>query len=140
MNVLGLRNLASPGLLPVKKAYIEFGLENLIPPHSKSALTNIRTIPGPTGADPTINTILDFKLRLPRESRYAPSLSCRVFDKIFTGFDGQMIGSFSIPIGQIMDDQRKFKFTILKQMELLIMDLKRILVDAQPVEYSPQLG
>jgi hypothetical protein len=32
INVLGLRKLQSPGLLPVKKAFIEFGLNSLIPP------------------------------------------------------------------------------------------------------------
>ena len=32
INVLGLRGLASPGLLEVKKAYIKFMLRSLVPP------------------------------------------------------------------------------------------------------------
>jgi hypothetical protein len=32
INVLGLRGLASPGLLQVKKAYIKFMLRSLVPP------------------------------------------------------------------------------------------------------------
>ena len=32
LNVLGLRNLESSGLLPVKKAYIDFLLKSMVPP------------------------------------------------------------------------------------------------------------
>ena len=40
-NVLGLRNLASPGLLPVKKAYIDFLLKSMVPPMAATALSSI---------------------------------------------------------------------------------------------------
>ena len=43
MNVLGLRGLVSPGLLPVKKAYIEFMLKSMVPPVAASALETVRT-------------------------------------------------------------------------------------------------
>jgi hypothetical protein len=29
-------------------------------------------------------------------------MACRVYDKIFTGFEGQLIGVFTIPVGDIM--------------------------------------
>jgi len=32
INVLGLRNLASPGILPIKKATVEFRVQSLVPP------------------------------------------------------------------------------------------------------------
>lgn len=38
LNVLGLRGLVSPGLLPVKKAYIDFLLSSMVPPIAASAL------------------------------------------------------------------------------------------------------
>ena len=38
INVLGLRSLSSPGLLPVKKAYIRFLLKSLVPPIAASNL------------------------------------------------------------------------------------------------------
>lgn len=38
LNVLGLRNLSSPGLLPVKKAYIDFLLKSMVPPMAATAL------------------------------------------------------------------------------------------------------
>ena len=43
LNVLGLRGLVSPGLLPVKKAYIEFMLKSMVPPVAASALETVRT-------------------------------------------------------------------------------------------------
>lgn len=46
MLVLGLRNLQSPGLLPVKKAYINFNLKSLMPPGPvQVSLKNIETSP-----------------------------------------------------------------------------------------------
>jgi len=34
MLILGLRHLQSPGILPVKKAFIQFQLKSLVPPNS----------------------------------------------------------------------------------------------------------
>ena len=42
MLILGLRNLQSPGILPVKKAFINFNIKSLVPPNS-SAVQNIQT-------------------------------------------------------------------------------------------------
>ena len=104
MNVLGLRGLVSPGLLPVKKAYIDFMLKSMVPPIAASALSTISTQPGPTGENPTINQVISFSVPMPVDPLYAPSMACRVLDKVFKGFSGQLIGSFSIPVGQIMID------------------------------------
>ena len=41
LNVLGLRGLLSPGLLPVKKAYIDFLLKSMVPPVAASALQSV---------------------------------------------------------------------------------------------------
>ena len=41
---------------------------------------------------------------MPLNDLYAPSMACRVYDKVFKGFSGQLIGVFTIPIGQIMRD------------------------------------
>ena len=102
MNVLGLRSLASPGLLPVKKAYIDFLLKSMVPPIAASALEMISTIPGPTGPNPTINSVISFDVPMPVNHLYAPSMSCRVYDKVFKGLSGQLIGVFVIPVGCIM--------------------------------------
>ena len=42
MLVLGLRALQSPGILPVKKAFIQFNIKSLVPPNA-SAISNIKT-------------------------------------------------------------------------------------------------
>ena len=102
INVLGLRSLASPGLLQVKKAYIKFMLKSLVPPIAASNVETVETVPGPAGPDPTINTVVSFNMLLPVKDLYAPSMACRVFDKIFKGYDGALVGTFSIPIGEIM--------------------------------------
>jgi hypothetical protein len=39
--VLGLRDLISSGLLPVKKAYVKFNLKSLLPPAQAKAVENI---------------------------------------------------------------------------------------------------
>ena len=43
INILGLRDLQSVGILPVKKAYIVFNLKSLVPPDDGTALENIKT-------------------------------------------------------------------------------------------------
>ena len=45
INVLGLRNLASFGLMPIKKPFIKFNLRSLLPPEKAQAVTNIQTQP-----------------------------------------------------------------------------------------------
>ena len=42
--ILGLRNLESPGILPVKKPYIKFNIKSLIPPKGP-AISNVTTTP-----------------------------------------------------------------------------------------------
>jgi len=58
MNILGLRNLQSPGILPVKKAFINFNLKSLVPPNLGTNLQNLKTEPKNPGPDPTINTLM----------------------------------------------------------------------------------
>lgn len=103
INVLGLRGLQSAGILPVKKAYIEFMLNSIIPPGKLSySVENKFTLPGPTGPNPTINTVVSFKVVMPIDEIYSPCITCRVFDKIFKGLSGNLIGQFNIPLGLIL--------------------------------------
>lgn len=43
INILGLRDLQSVGILPVKKAFIVFNLKSLVPPDEGTALENVKT-------------------------------------------------------------------------------------------------
>lgn len=124
INVLGLRSLVSSGLLPVKKAYVQFGLKTLVPPLVGATIEDIMTTPGPSGPDPTINTIVSFRMLLPEDPQFSPSMACRVFDKIFKGFDGQLIGVFTIPIGEIMHEQRSRNLLLRSKLKNLIEELQ----------------
>lgn len=43
INVLGLRDLESAGLVPVKKPFVKFNLKSLLPPSLGGSVTNIKT-------------------------------------------------------------------------------------------------
>ena len=137
LNVLGLRGLISPGLLPVKKAYIEFMTHSLVPPLAASALSSIQTQTGPTGPNPTLNEVISFSVPLPIEHLYAPSMACRVFDKVFKGFSGQLIGTFTIPIGEIMVAQREDYDKNCQMLDKLIKDLEDVIEGKVVLDYEP---
>jgi hypothetical protein len=77
LNILGLRELQSGGILPVKKPFIKFNLKSLLPPDAGSLIENIRTQPQATGANPNINTTIRFSMRLPKEELYCPRLAVK---------------------------------------------------------------
>lgn len=61
IKVLGLRNLKSLGLLPVKRPFIKFDINGMKPKELKQALAekkSIQTQPKETGSDPNISTII----------------------------------------------------------------------------------
>ena len=77
-------------------------MKSLVPPNCSQAIENIKTQPGPAGADPTINTVMKFCIPLPTDPLYCPRLSCSVFDNIFKTFMQPLLGVFTIPVGEIM--------------------------------------
>lgn len=98
-----MRNLASPGILPVKKAFTKFNIKSLVPPNGP-ALKNIQTQPIAPGSNPTLNTTMKFNIPLPTDPLYCPKLGCAVYDYIYKGWNQPMIGVFTLPIGQLMLD------------------------------------
>jgi hypothetical protein len=104
--ILGLRNLQSPGILPVKKAFINFNIKSLVSADGP-ALKNIQTEPKNPGSNPTLNTTLKFSIPLPTNELYCPRLGCTVFDYIFKGWNQPIIGTFVLPIGELMRDLKK---------------------------------
>ena len=64
--ILGLRDLQSPGILPVKKAFIMFDVKSLVPPGGP-AVKNIKTNPCSPGPNPTLNTTMKFSIPLPTD-------------------------------------------------------------------------
>jgi len=140
INILGLRNLQSVGLLPVKKAFISFNLKSLIPPNDKQALENIKTQPGPLGPNPTINTAIQFNMPLPTDELFCPRLGCSVYDNIFKGFMQPLIGTFTIPVGDVLRGKREKRDKELSNLDFIIDQLEKIMKDQAPVSYSIQGG
>jgi hypothetical protein len=101
LNILGLREIESFGLLPVKKPFINFNIRSLMPPEKALAVTNVETEPSDIGPNPNINTTIKFVVELPKEKIYCPSLACNVYDYLYKGFSQPLLGTFSIPIGDI---------------------------------------
>lgn len=129
INVLGLRSLESPGILPIRKAFIKFVLRSLLPPSRAHAIENIQTQPSATGSDPTISTVIKFSIFLPSDPLYCPSLTCGVYDYIFKGVSQPLVGNFVIPIGDLQhlqDDlfekENDTTLKIIKRLERLIAD------------------
>ena len=67
INVLGLRELESFGLMPIKKPVVKFRIKSLLPPEKAQAQTNRTTDPKANGPNPNINTMLTFNVELPVE-------------------------------------------------------------------------
>ena len=86
MLILGLRNLQSPGILPVKKAFIHFKSKSIVPPGTAS-ISDVFTNPTSPGPNPTINTTIKIKIPLPLDPLYCPNLTCVVYDQIFKGWN-----------------------------------------------------
>ena len=120
MNVLGMRGLQSPGILPVKKAFVNFNLKGLVPPTIGTNLKNLKTDPKAPGANPTINTLMKFFVPLPIDPLYCPRLSCQVYDCIFAGFSQPIIGNFTIPIGDLIHELKAERSTEIKALRTMV--------------------
>jgi len=131
INILGLRHLQSFGLLPVKKAFVKFNLKSLLPPEKSKAVQNVKTNPQDTGPNPNINTMISFTINLPANSLYCPKLSCDVYDQVYKGLMQPLLGTFAIPLGEILDDQVNVIESENKQSEFFIKELKKVLNGAE---------
>ena len=126
MNVLGFRGLQSPGILPVKKAFINFNLKSLVAPSQGSNLSNLKTEPKNPGPDPTINTLMTFLAPLPLDPLFCPRLSCQVYDCIFTGWSQPIIGNFTIPIGDLIHELKDERTRETDALQKVVNQLNRI--------------
>lgn len=126
MNILGLRGLQSPGLLPVKKAFLSFNLKSMVPPALGANLSNIKTEPKMPGCDPTLNTLIEFNAPLPVEELFCPRLSCVVFDNIAFGLSQPQIGTFVIPIGDLMHSLAKERIEESDALEHVVSEIRKL--------------
>jgi hypothetical protein len=108
INVLGLRGLKPLSFLPIKKAFITFDLNSVnVTGKDENSIKSIKTYPKKSGPNPTINTVLKFDIRLPKEDIFMPELQCSVYDYLLAGMVNQMLGIFLIPIKNIIEENRE---------------------------------
>lgn len=113
-----------------------FNLKSLVSPDEGSTLQNIQTQPGAAGANPTINTLIKFLLPLPSESLFCPRLACTVYDYIFKGFSQPMIGTFVIPIGDLIFKLKDERERETAAIDYILQELDKIIIDQGIMSYS----
>ncbi|OMJ83746.1 hypothetical protein SteCoe_15288 [Stentor coeruleus] len=110
INCLGLRDLCpAVGWLPVNKSFIKFDLNSIQMPSEKISITNVKTQPGETGPNPTINAVVQFNFLMPVDRIFCPVLTCVVYDFLFKGLSQPQIGVFNIDLSKGYDVKPKKK-------------------------------
>ena len=120
INVLGLRRLEPLGIIPIKKAYIDFDLQSLRVPEeeeikkdkfskaetefSTSFVGSIKTEANELGSDPTINTVIKFGMKLPLNQIYTPDLQAIVYDSVLAGIVKDNLGVFLMEINKLRSE------------------------------------
>ena len=108
INVLGLRQLKPLGLIAVKKPFIKFDLNSLnVTGDPGDEHAPIQTVPVSGGANPTINTVIQFQTKLPLDNDFMPELQCEVYDNILSGLSNSLLGVFSIDLRKIIKRTEK---------------------------------
>ena len=108
ISILGLRQLKPLGMIAVKKPYIKFDLNSLnVTGKPDDAHANIQTIPVSGGANPTINTVIKFDAKLPKNDIFMPELQCEVYDHMLAGLHNSLLGVFSLNLKRIIKKTSK---------------------------------
>jgi hypothetical protein len=63
-------------------------------------------------------------MNLPSSSLFCPKLSCDVYDMVFKGFVQPLLGTFSLAIGDILEETKKNEIEELEESEHIIKQLK----------------
>lgn len=127
INILGLRNLESNGILPVQRAFTQIELSSLFDMIEKKACEDIQTQPRQKGSNPNFNFNLQMNLKLPIDEKYRPNLPGKVYDQVFTVRNPSLIGTFKIDITKLIDADNKFKTAYLDNLNKLTKKLNSLL-------------
>jgi hypothetical protein len=118
--------------MPIKKAFIKFRPRSLLPPERAFAVTDVNTEPKESGANPNINTLVTFQAQLPSDNLYCPKLACDAYDFICKGLTQPKIGTFTINVGDIYEEQTNERKNQIITAEKLIVWLKEVYAKASP--------
>jgi len=103
ISILGLRQLKPLGMIEVKKPFIKFDLNSLnVTGKPDDAHANIQTVPVSGGANPTINTVIKFDTKLPKDPVFMPELQCEVYDHMLAGLHNSLLGVFSLDLKRLI--------------------------------------
>ena len=97
----------------------------MVPPALGANLNNIKTEPKMPGSDPTLNTLIEFNAPLPVDELFCPRLSCVVFDNIAFGLSQPQIGTFTIPIGDLMHALAKERAEETEALEVCVQEVRK---------------
>lgn len=140
VNVLGLRGLKPLAFLPIKKAFITFDLNSVnVTGKDDGSIRSIKTVPKKSGPNPTINTVIKFDIRLPKDHIFMPELQCTVYDYLLAGMLNQMLGLFHLPLKDIIKEngnnlQKDMKITEKKIGLYLLGESLKLDGKNKPVE------
>lgn len=67
-------------------------------------------------------------MNLPSSSLFCLKLSCDVYDMIFKGFVQPLLGTFSIPIGDVLEETKHNQADEIEVSEYIIRELKKVLL------------
>jgi hypothetical protein len=127
INILGLRNLQSSGLLPIKRASVKVNVSSLFEAKFRHSCEDIVTQPKEGGPNPNFNYFIDFLLNLPIKDKYCPELPCQVFDSLFQWNKPDTVGSFSINMSRLIKEARLSRDKYIFDIENLQTHLQEFL-------------
>ena len=109
INILGLRDLKPLSLLPVKKAFIKFDMNSLnVTGKEEESLQAIKTFPKDSGCNPTINTVVKFDLKLPKDDIFMPEMQCEVYDHLLSGMVvNPLLGIFTLNVEELVKETHR---------------------------------
>lgn len=91
------------------------------------------------GTDPTLNTLLDFNAPLPTDTLFCPRMSCNVYDNIAMGFSQPLIGTFVVPIGELMHDLRKEREEETAALQNVVDQVRRFVLGDKVAGYFKKM-
>ncbi len=85
---------------------------------------------------------MKFSIPLPTDPLYCPKLTCTVYDYVFKGWNQPIIGNFTLPIGELMQDLIRERQEETKIMEDIVEEIDKIIEkgDFQPKSFVPQIN
>ena len=108
INALGLRSLKPLSFIKIKKPYISFDLNSInVSSTNGENLQPVTTLPNEIGANPNINSVIKFMVKLPKEELYIPEFQCDVYDHVLGGLSKRILGIFLIDIKQIIRETKR---------------------------------